>query len=82
MAASIRPGDVITYPFGMRRELDTVVVLDVHTHDSGDLSIRYRFLSNPRGIAWKGFIARDEQDVRVISRGVARVDGIRPLIPA
>lgn len=69
----IRPGDVLEYPYGIRREIDVITVHDVHTYPTGDISIRYSFTSNPHGIDWSGFIDRDDPDVRVISRGVAAV---------
>ena len=73
-AHNIRPGDIIRYPFGIDRTPATVTVHDVHTDGTGGLSIRFRYTSNPRGVDWSGFIAADETDVVILSRGVARVD--------
>ena len=73
-AHDIRPGDIIRYPVGIDRTPATVTVHDVHTYDTGGLSIRYRYTSNPRGIDWSGYIAADDADVAILSRGVARVD--------
>ena len=81
-AASIRPGDVIDVPLGVKREVDRVVVHGVHAYPNGALSIRFRYLSNPRGIDWSGFIEAGEPQVRVVSRGVCRVDAAtRTLLP-
>ena len=73
-AHDIRPGDIIRCPFGIDRTPEVVTVHDVHAYSTGDLSIRFRYTSNPRGIDWSGFIAADEADVVILSRGVARVD--------
>lgn len=81
-AAPILPGDVITMPYGMRREIDLVVVHSVHLYENGAASIRYRYLSNPRGIDWSGYVAPFDPDVRVVSRGVCRVDhNTRSMLP-
>ena len=74
--ASIRPGDIITYPFGMRREIDVVTVQATRLLASGNIAIRYRFTSNPSGIDWQGVVRPGDPDVRVLSRGVARVDAM------
>ena len=79
----IRPGDVISMPYGMRREIDAVTVHAVHRYDDGSLSLRYSYTSNPRGVDWRGFVAHDDPDVRVLSRGVAAVRSeIHSLLPA
>ena len=80
--ASIRPGDVIDVPLGVKSEIDRVVVHGVNAYPSGALSIRFRYLSNPRGIDWSGFIEASEPQVRVVSRGVCRVDAsTRNMLP-
>lgn len=79
----IRPGDVIRYPFGINNIPEIVTVHRVHRYDNGALSIRYRFTSNPRGIDWSGYVAPDENGIRLLSRGVAYVDhATRSLLPA
>lgn len=78
----IRPGDIITIPYGMRREIERITVHSVHRYPTGDLSIRYRYTENPRGIDWSGFIDREDPDVRLLSRGVAAVDlSTRSMLP-
>lgn len=78
----IRPGDIIVYPWGISREEEIVTVHDVLVYPTGDVSIRYSFTSNPRGIDWSGFIDRDDPGVRVISRGVAAArTTVRSLLP-
>lgn len=73
-AADVQPGDIITLPFGIRREPEQVTVHSVHRYDTGDLSIRFRYTENPRGVDWSGFIAADESELRLDARGVARID--------
>ena len=70
----ILPGDIITTPTGLYRTLETIVVHSIHTYATGDLSIRYRYACNPRGVDWSGFIAHDEQETRLVARGIAHVD--------
>ena len=70
----IQPGDIIATPTGITRTPETVVVHSVHTYDTGDISIRYRYASNPRGVDWSGFISRNEQETRLVARGIAHVD--------
>lgn len=70
----IRPGDIVRVPFGVNRLPEVVTIHSVHTYDSGDLSVRFRFTSNPRGIDWSGFIAAGDPDLHLLSRGVAAVD--------
>lgn len=77
----LQPGDVILYPFGMRRELDEIVLHGVHRYDNGSYSIRYRFASNPRGIDWQGFIDADDPDVKIVRRGETVDANIRSLLP-
>lgn len=80
-AWEVRAGDVIEYPSGINRDLDIVTIHHVHTYATGDLSIRYRYTSNPRGIDWSGFIAVTETGLRLLSRGVAQVHSeIRSLL--
>lgn len=80
--ADIRVGDAIDIPLGVKEEVARVVVHDMHAYDTGDLSIRFRYLSNPRGIDWRGFVPADKSGIRLASRGVARVDqDIRSLLP-
>ncbi len=70
----IQPGDIIVKPIGITRTLETVVVHSVHTYDTGDISIRYRYASWPRGVDCRGFIAHDEREIRLVARGIAHVD--------
>ena len=70
----IQPGDIITTPTGITRTPETIVVHSVHTYDTGDISIRYRYASNPRGVDWSGFIAHDEHETTLVARGIAHVD--------
>lgn len=78
----VQPGDLIEMPWGITREVERVVVHSVHRYDTGALSLRYRFASNPRGIDWSGFVASDERNLRLLSRGVCAVDAnTRSLIP-
>lgn len=78
----VQPGDLIEIPWGINREVERVVVHSVHRYDTGALSLRYRFASNPRGIDWSGFIDADERNLRLLSRGVCAVDAnTRSLIP-
>lgn len=80
--SDIRLGDVLDIPLGAKQEIDRVVIHDIHAYDTGDLSIRFRYLSNPRGIDWSGFVGADKGGIRLVSRGVARVDEhIRSLLP-
>jgi hypothetical protein len=82
VSASVRPGDIIAYPVGMRREIERVTVQETRLLVSGVLAIRYRYTSNPQGIDWQGTIKPGDPDVRVLSRGVARVDSdVRSLVP-
>lgn len=70
-AIDIRPGDVIEH---VTKPGELMTVHDVTHHWRGHLSVRYRYTANPRGIDWRWFIHLDDQgDVRVLSRGVARV---------
>lgn len=71
---NIITGDIIAKPVGITRTLETIVVHSVHTYDTGDISIRYRYASNPRGVDWSGFISHDEQETRLVARGIAHVD--------
>lgn len=70
----IQPGDIISKPTGITRTPETIVVHSVHTYDTGDISIRYRYASWPRGVDCKGFIPHDEQETRLVARGIAHVD--------
>lgn len=84
----LQPGDVIEWPYGIRRELMLAVVHDVRIYPTpwrgaGSASVRYRPLSNPRAVDWSGFMEETDPDVRLVSRGVCRVDAhIRSLLPA
>ena len=70
---SIRPGDILAYPFGMRREIDVITVHATRLLASGNIAIRYSFTANPNGVDWQGVVRAGDPDVRVLSRGVARV---------
>jgi hypothetical protein len=65
---------------------DVVVVHSIHVYPApwllaGCATYRYRYLSNPRGVDWSGFLALAE-DIPLLSRGVARVDPtVRTLLP-
>lgn len=78
----IRPGDVIEYPFGMRREIDVVTVHWVHRYSDGSITLRYSFTEYPAGIDWRGFVDTTDPTPRVLSRGVAAVRSeIHSLLP-
>lgn len=78
----VQPGDVIGYPFGMRREIDAVTVHAVRHFPGKGASIRYRYTSNPRGIDWSGWLSLTSPDWMLLSRGVAAVDPeLRSLLP-
>ena len=80
--AEVQPGDVIQTGFGINREPVVVIVHDVHRYDTGALSIRARFASNPRGVDWSMFIPVEEPMLDLVARGVARIDShVRSLIP-
>ena len=68
------PGDIVIIEWGTQRIPEAVCIHSVHTYETGDMSIRYRFASNPRGVDWSGFVAHDDASVRVIARGIAHVD--------
>ena len=68
------PGDIAIIEWGMHRIPEAVCIHSVHVYEAGDMSIRYRFASNPRGVDWSGFVAHDDTTVRVIARGIAHVD--------
>lgn len=70
----ILPGDIISTPTGITRTPETIVVHSVHTYETGDISIRYRYACNPRGVDWSGFIPHDEQETKLVARGIAHVD--------
>lgn len=74
LAHEITPGDIITRPTGITRTPETVVIHSIHTYDTGDVSIRYRYASNPRGVDWTGFITHDEQSLKLVARGIAHID--------
>lgn len=82
MTIDIRPGDVIRCPLGINNVPEIVTVHSVHRYDTGALSIRFRFTSNPRGVDWSGYVAPDGDDIRLLSRGVAHVDhATRSMLP-
>lgn len=70
----IQPGDVIDVPTGIKREVERFVVHSVHLYETGDASLRARYASNPRGIDWSVFVNAGEPLLRLVARGVARVD--------
>ncbi|WKW84969.1 hypothetical protein SEA_SALLYK_104 [Microbacterium phage SallyK] len=76
----IRPGDVIERA---AQPGELITVHWVHAYRQGDLSYRYRYTCNPRGIDWNGHLSLDAQaDIRIVSRGVAAVDvNGRSLLP-
>lgn len=74
LTSDIRPGDVISAPLGITRTHETIVIHDIYIYNTGDVSIRYRYASNPRGIDWSGFVSHDEAETRLVARGIARVD--------
>lgn len=79
----VRVGDVIELPWGINRRPEVVTIHYVHQYGTGDLSVRFSFTSNPRGIDWSGFIERDDPDLKLLSRGVAAVRShARSLLPA
>lgn len=81
-ACDLHPGDVVEWPWGVNRQTEVVTIHHVHLYDTGAASVRYRFTSNPRGIDWSGFVEADDPDMRLLSRGVARVDSsTRSLLP-
>lgn len=78
----IRPGDVLEIAREDERAPDLMTVHSVHRYPTGELSLRARYTRNPRGIDWSVFVEADGSGVRVVSRGVARVDpGVRTLLP-
>lgn len=80
--AHIQPGDVIDTGLGIDRIIERVVIHGVHVYDSGAVSARARYASNPRGIDWGIFIDAD-QPVWLVSRGVVVPDAhVRTMIPA
>lgn len=81
-AADVREGDIIVLPSGATRHLERVIVHWLHRYDGGELVVRYRYLSNPRGIDWSTFVHADEPGLKLLSRGVAHVDeSLRTLLP-
>lgn len=59
---NFQPGDIVNYRWGIHSEPVSIVLLDIVEHESGALSIRYRFAVNRhRGIDWRGFV--QAQDV-------------------
>ncbi len=78
----IRVGDVIDIPVTITREIERFVVHSIHWYDNGAASLRARYASNPRGIDWSLFMDTGAFSVRVVARGVARVDEhVRSLLP-
>lgn len=74
-AHDIRPGDVILHVG------EAMTVHEFWPHPDGSASLRARYTCNPRGIDWRCFVEADVQ-VPLLSRGVARVDGlVRSLLP-
>jgi len=58
--------DIIDIPQGIHRKIERVVILNVHTYDTGDLSIRFRYASNRhRGVDWRGFLDKADADAAV-----------------
>ena len=81
-SVDVRPGDIIRLPLGVNNAPEIVTVHSVHRYDTGALSVRFRFTTNPRGIDWSGYIAPDGNGIRLLSRGVACVDhATRSLLP-
>lgn len=76
----IQPGDIIRCPFGIDRTPEEVVVQSVHHHGTRDVSIRFRYAENPRGIDWSGFIAKDET-VELLARVGFADQHTRSLLP-
>jgi hypothetical protein len=78
----IQPGDVIDIPTGITREVERFVVHSIQWFDNGAASLRARYASNPRGVDWSLFMESGAFAVRVVARGVARVDEhTRSLLP-
>lgn len=78
----IQPGDVIDIPTGIARTVERFVVHSIHWYENGAASLRARYASNPRGIDWSVFMETGAFGVRVVARGVARVDtSTRSLMP-
>jgi hypothetical protein len=78
----IQPGDVIDIPTGISRTIERFVVHSIHWYDNGAASLRARYACNPRGIDWSLFMEPGAFSVRLIARGVARVDNTtRTLLP-
>ena len=78
----LQAGDIAVIPFGINREPVRACIHRVHTYDTGDMSIRWRFADNPQGIDWNGFIDANDPDVKILARGIAHVDSdVRSMIP-
>ena len=78
----LAPGDIAVIPYGVNREPISVCIHSVHTYPSGDMSVRYRYAENPKGVDWSGFIKHGDPDVRIKARGISQVDTItRTMLP-
>ncbi len=82
-APHFAPFDVIRFPSGVNRQPTEGIVLNMHTYETGDVSMRWRYASNRhRGIDWRGFIAaEDVPNVVVIERDETVSPDVHSMMP-